>query len=174
MPDNDSQTKYIKASRRAALLSLLVFIAIAGAIVYNTMQLNSLAATITRKQAEVDLLAKQVVDLDETVANLKYAPVQKPHAYVEKLNGILDRSGNQLYDFTMWLDLAAFRNQDIKQVTYSADDPAFKEVTATVPGNGFSVNFRGTDCLKNVTVTIELTDGSSEQSEFNMCEALNW
>ena len=166
--------KYVKASKQAAFISLIVFLAVAFGIAYNAVQLNSLKAAIKAKKAEVDSLSDEVVKLDQTVENLRYPPVQSPHAYVDTLRGIKDITGRQLYDFTLWIDLAAFRKKDIRKVEYRANHSSFQEMTATESSNGFSVHFRGAECLKDIIVTITFIEGTTKQFNFNMCKALGW
>lgn len=174
MKQDDELKRIARASKFAAGLSLLAFLVVAGVIGYSTVELNSVESTIVSQKSAVDSLKTQIAQLETTIQELIYAPKATPHVHAEILPGIQDVRGRQLYDFTLWFDVAAFQDKEIKQVKYRADSPLFQEVTATERSNGFSVYFRGPECLEKVTVEIRYSNDQTEEIDFNMCEALGW
>jgi hypothetical protein len=174
MATDKELNQYKKASKRAAFATLFAFIFVAIAIIYNTTQLNSIEAANSKKLVEIDSLSNEIKKLDQTVADLMYSKDQRPHVYVDTLTDIKDVNGKQLYDFTLWVDSGAFQKKDISQVEYKFNSSVVNDMISTESSNGFSVHFRGTECLKNVDVTIVFSDNSNKQINFDMCEELNW
>ncbi len=165
---------YKKASKRLALLSLMVFLAVISVIAYNATRLNAINATISEHETEVETRMKTIDELNEEVERLRYASVQKPNAHAEELPDIRDARGRQIYDFMLWIDVSAFLNKDILEVRYASQSRDLGLATSTDRTNGFSVSFRGAECLDNIRVTLLYRNGAGETLDFNMCEALGW
>ena len=174
MTSDKELNQYKKASKRAAFVTLFAFILVAIAIIYNATQLNSIEAANSMKLAEVDSLLNEIEKLDQTVVDLMYSKDQRPHVYVDTLTDIKDINGRQLYDFTLWIDSGAFQKKDISRVEYIFNSSVVNDMGSTESSNGFGVHFRGTECLKNVDVTIIFSDSSNKQINFDMCKELNW
>lgn len=166
--------KYRKSSKRAAWIALAVFLVVMAAIAYNVTRLNAIDTAISEQEAQVGERVKTIAELEEEVERLTYAPEQRPNAHAEEIPDIRDNRGRQIYDFMLWIDLAGVRDREIAEVIWASDARALGEVVTADRSNGFSVNYRGAECLESVRVTLRYRNGSEERTDFNMCEALGW
>ena len=167
--------RQVRISRLAALFTLVGFLTLGALIARNVRGLNDLEAQIETRQSTVIQLRDRVQNLNSTVYTLRYSPdeVITPRAAREALPGIMD-GGRQVYDFTVWIDLSSYRRREMRRVTYRTRDTAshFQERIAENAVNGFSISFRGTDCVEVFVLDIEFADGTSDSVDFAMCQAL--
>lgn len=166
--------KHKKTSRRAAWIALAAFLIVMTAIAWNIIRLNVIDAAIAEQEALVTQRLNTVAGLEEEVDRLTYAPELRPNVHAEEMPDIWDHTGRQMYDFILWMDRAAFRDREIAEVTWASDARMLREVTSADRTNGFSVTYRGTECLESVRVIWRYRDGSQENINFDMCEALGW
>jgi len=164
-----------KRSRRAAVVVLVVFLVLAAVIGRNVMQLNALENQIGQRQDAVSKLEERVTTLQEEVYSLRYAPEDtiNVRAHAEPIPGIME-NGQQVKDFTIWIDLSTYRRKTLKRVTYRVVDQAapFETRVADNVVNGFAISYRGTSCIDKMALDVEFTDGTNESIDFDMCQSL--
>lgn len=174
MKQTTDTEKHKKNSRRAAWIVLAAFLIVLVAIAWNVIRLNAIDAAIAEQEALVEHRLNTVARLEQEVDRLTYAPELRPNAHAEEIPDIRDYSGRQMYDFMLWIDRAAFRDREIAEVTWVSDARMLGEVTSNDYTNGFSVNYRGVECLESVHVILRYRDSSQETMDFDMCKALGW
>jgi hypothetical protein len=169
--------RWIRITGRLTVLGLVASIFLIGFNAYKAAELDK---QIAQKQAKL----KELETAYSTALKLANAPVKEipifdqiqPKAKAVTVGAQKDSTGNQQYDFTVWLDAPDTIRSQIEKVTYYFDHPSFIDKTkwSTDPSNGFAVSYRGWGALRLVTITVQLKDGTSHSYYFDMVKALSW
>jgi hypothetical protein len=173
--DSTATTQLAKSSRLAAVIMLLVFVLLAALIGRNVLRLSELESQIVVRKNAIGELETSAEALKSEAYALRYAPEDtiSVRAHAEAIPDIMDK-GQQVKDFTIWIDLSTYREKTLTRVTYrivEENGPFESRVTGNA-ANGFSISFRGTSCISAMTVAIVFKDSSSETLDFDMCLAL--
>jgi hypothetical protein len=91
--------------------------------------------------------------------------------------GVRTSTGDQTYDFALWIDGPDAALDRVKSVTYEFNHPTFRQKVQQSSDRAakFRVGYVGWGCLASVIVTLEPVDAGREKSasiDFNMCGAL--
>lgn len=99
-----------------------------------------------------------------------------PQAKAEPIPGRLSRTGQQIYNFSLWIDLPEERKSEIEKVRYEFNHPTFKDkINESVnPGDGFRIGYQGWGCLTRVIITMYPREGEPINIDFDMCRALGF
>jgi hypothetical protein len=164
-----------RSSRLAAVGALIVFLALAALIGRNVIRLNTLEAQIDDRRNSIGELEGTVSALQNEVYSLRHAPEDRivVRAHAEPLQGIME-NGQQVKDFTIWIDLSTYRKKTLRRVTYRVGDdtaPFASRVTDNA-ANGFSISYRGSSCISSIILDVEFEDGTTDSFDFDMCKAL--
>ena len=174
---SEEAARLARGSRLAALAVLIGFAVLGSLIGRNALRLNHLEAQIDERQNIVGELERDIERLQNEIYTLRDSPTDTiaAQANANVLPGIMER-GKQVHDFTIWIDLSSYRKKTLTRVTYRTADQAapFQERVAENAINGFSISYRGTDCIGGMTLDVEFADGGTESVDFDMCQALAW
>jgi hypothetical protein len=88
---------------------------------------------------------------------------------------LLERNPD-VYRFTLWLSVPDNYRSRIKEVAYLLNHRTLNFVTmrSSDPSDGFAVGYTGWGCLRNVIITMTMSDGTSYKFSFDMCPAIGW
>ena len=91
--------------------------------------------------------------------------------------GVRTSTGDQTYDFALWIDGPDAALDRVKSVKYEFNHPTFRQKVQQSGDRAskFRVGYIGWGCLASVIVTLEPVDAGREKSasiDFNMCGAL--
>jgi hypothetical protein len=189
-----------KATHARLQLALLVvcgvLLVLVGTRLVPIVEQNiSLTQEITRKQAELKSLQKQVDDRVATLVRLNSLIDNNNGASARDIlselpfweqvsvsiraqpTGRRNRFG-PTYQLTLFLQGVSAALRTVRQIEYYFDDPAFepKAKIGTDLNSGFAVSYEGARCLSAVRVTMipkEITQQPAV-TNFNMCAALGW
>jgi hypothetical protein len=131
-----------------------------------------------QKELQIELDAS-IEELEQTIVDLTEGPLAKivaMEAMAVELVGRKTQDDNQLYDFSLWIDVPNNRKNDIERVEYrrGPGDKLQKVITGNQPTNGFSVSYTGWGCFHIVEVTIIEKSGKSTKMSFNQCDSIGW
>jgi len=89
---------------------------------------------------------------------------------------ILLERNPQVYQFTLSLSVPENHRGRISEVAYLLNHRTLNYVTmrSSDPSDGFAVGYTGWGCLRNVTITMTLRDGTLNSFAFDMCPAIGW
>jgi hypothetical protein len=173
--DSTATTRLAKSSRLAAVMMLLVFVLLAALIGRNVLRLSELESQIEVRQNAIGELEIGAEALKSEAYALRYAPEDSisVRAHAEAIPDIKE-NGQQVMDFTVWIDLSTYREKTLTRVTYQMveENGPFESRVTENAANGFSISYRGTSCISTMTVAVVFKDSSSETLDFDMCLAL--
>ena len=172
-----------KMSRQGARISLFGFLIIISVFVFAALKLNKLNIQIASKSEELTNLDSTIVDQKADIKELQDEinalkdPSLKPQAYAVLLPNIKDpRTGNQIYDFNIWITSSQYTLNRIESIEYFFEHPTMllKNRQSKNKSNSFLVSYRGWGCLKSIRAEVKYKNGKTEIVSFDMCEALQW
>ena len=108
-----------------------------------------------------------------------YSVFVTPENHVYEIKASAQVSGEKsadgpLYTFSIFINSTPAVLDTITKVSYDFLHSTFKiqHVFSNNAKNQFSYSYKGWGCLTSVKVTIELKDGTSKTTDFNMCRSL--
>jgi hypothetical protein len=173
-----------KASRRAAMLSVLALLIVLASLAYGSYRLKHDIADLHAKKAglqkEVGTLQTQLDNLRDSVKSLKYAQITPQNevfqfqATANPKPGLVTSGGKKVYDFSIYMNGSPELLEKIQEVTYDFDHPTFinKHQESTDPESKFMVRYTGWGCLTQVNVVVYMKDGAKQTVPFDMCKSL--
>lgn len=83
------------------------------------------------------------------------------------------KTGNERYNFSLWVDIPEVLKPSVKKVSYYFNHPSFSQklYEITDPSEGYRFTYSGWGCLVNVKITVYLESRNIE-IEFYMCDAI--
>jgi cell division protein FtsB len=165
------RNRLIRYSQLVALVFLIGFAMVGSAVGYNLWKLHTLERETDVLQTDLDGLKEKERNLKNNVLNLRYSLSTEtivPRA--QALRFIAD--GKLYYDLSIWIDLSNFRSKQVRQVTYRSSHPELREVSVSRPSTGFASTFRSQTSPGRVTVDVAFTDGTTQNTVFAMCKAV--
>jgi hypothetical protein len=181
-----------KASRRAAVLSLLGFLIVLVSLAYSAYELRAVNRMLSAKKTEVNGLQRQEAELREKVSN-ESSKYNNLKANIEKLYSVQVTPQNEVYEvkataqatgkvtnnlaeyrFAIYINSPTDVLNKIAKVIYTFDHPSFSHpVQEITDGTArFTTQYVGWGCLDNVGVKILLKDGTERSIDFDMCKSL--
>lgn len=144
---------------------------------YSVVKLLELRAEIEEKKEEFAGLEEEVRMLDKRIVHIRTGPITElitPRAAAVEVDGLMDRSGRQLYNFMLWVEMPYYRRSGIRHINYYFDHPTMlvRNRPGRMASNGFAVSYLGHGCLGMVELTIVQTDHPDAVYHFPMCENL--
>lgn len=173
--DSTETARLATSSRLTALVALAVFLLLAALIGRNVIRLNALENQIEGRNKTISKLEESAEALKNEVYKLRYAPEDAitVRAHAEAIPGIIE-NGEQVKDFTIWIDLSTYRKKKLTRVSYRVmvENAPFDFRESANAVNGFSISYRGTSCISKMVIGVTFEDGTSEAIDFDMCQAL--
>ena len=89
--------------------------------------------------------------------------------------GGVDKEGNILYRFDVWLDAPDDKKQRIASIDYAFDAPSATPAaqSSSDRASGFRVKFGGLSCAQQVAMTVNFDNGEKREALINGCQVLD-
>lgn len=167
-------TKLQKSSYISATLTLMGFVIIVSSLAFSYFQIKEKEERLNELSTIEKGLESKIKSQELRINELEWASSPKAivaQAKAVKLDGITDQNGNQIYDFSIWLQVPVMLRDKITNVEYFLDHPSMlrKIRQSAEVSNGYSVSYRGWGCLTDIDIKVHLNDGEIYKIAFNQC-----
>jgi len=188
----EATTTIKRRSNNNAIISLVVFLLIAAGMFVSIFGLYSFKKELQRKDeileekdlaiAKKDSLMIKQDNLLESKSSILHSLQQEINEYgdssitvqvkFQKVEGVYNSDGLQMWDWTIWLKSSVHRLNQINKVYYKAkcENMTHPYRASVERSNSYLVHYRHFDCLESVRITIQYEDGKEEAIYLNSCE----
>jgi hypothetical protein len=163
-----------KSSILSAGLSSIGFIIILSSLGFSYNEIKVKEQQVRNLKDLEESLQLKIDNQRDIIRELEIA--SSPAAIVAQSNsveleGIRDREGRQIYDFSIFLQVPILLKEKITEVNYFFNHPSMLKPNrkSTNYANGYNVSYRGWGCLTKIEITVHIENGENHKIYFNQC-----